>query len=356
MAVATAQADDERAPASPLERLRSRSAAERWDLVRGEWTAPDAPAGEDIEIAPEPRPLTEGASDPAPTPTTQPVQTRGLPVSDSESVEIRVAPRSPHSEKKRSATPPVEQEIAPGRRSPEIESQPGQLRLPDGRTTTALPQEPRRRASDSAAPPAPLNSPRRAPIVPQRPVALELFQDPEDSPDYPGSASVKQDTGLRPISEIEPFRDYSPDGKDACQILCPRPGDCEEDGDFICPPPYDFAPEGSTERLFPHLDYYWVASDLYHNPLYFEDPTLERYGHVHCHELLQPLDSMGRFGIRLLGLPYQMALDPVCRRSYALGWYRPGEPAPKLYYQIPWNAKAAATATGVYTGLIFLIP
>jgi hypothetical protein len=39
---------------------------------------------------------------------------------------------------------------------------------------------------------------------------------------------------------------------------------------------------------------------------------------------------------------------------YTLGYYRPGECAPKKYYRITWNAHAATVEAGVWTGLIFL--
>jgi hypothetical protein len=104
------------------------------------------------------------------------------------------------------------------------------------------------------------------------------------------------------------------------------------------------------------MDYYWLPSNLYHNPLYFEDPALERYGHVHFNDCVEPFFSMARFGSQFVGLPYQMALDPVCRRQYTLGWYRPGDFAPKKIYQVPLNGRAAATAAGVYAGLFWLVP
>jgi len=58
----------------------------------------------------------------------------------------------------------------------------------------------------------------------------------------------------------------------------------------------------------------------------------------------------------LIGLPYQMALDPPCKEVYPLGYYRPGEPAPKLFYQIPLNAKAAACSAVFYTGVGVILP
>lgn len=109
------------------------------------------------------------------------------------------------------------------------------------------------------------------------------------------------------------------------------------------------------ERMFPQLNMAWEPTNYYHFPLYFSDPALERYGHVH-HPLIQPFASIGRFGTQFILLPYQMVINPPCKEEYPLGWYRPGDCAPKLHYQIPWNTEAAVVEAGVVTGLFFIIP
>lgn len=173
----------------------------------------------------------------------------------------------------------------------------------------------------------------------------------------PQSPLRTQPIPLRPITQIQPFFDYSPTGDDPCEHLCPAPeGLCPDDPNRLCPQPYDMPMSASAERYFPHLAFYWAASDLFHNPLYFENPALERYGHVHVNDCVEPAYSMARFGAQLVGLPYQMALDHACRRQYALGWYRPGDFAPKLIYQPPLNARAAGTAAAAYTGIFLLVP
>jgi hypothetical protein len=60
--------------------------------------------------------------------------------------------------------------------------------------------------------------------------------------------------------------------------------------------------------------------------------------------------------MQLVGLPYQMALDPPCKRMYPLGYYRPGEPAPKIFYAIPFNTRAAAATAGFYMGAATILP
>ncbi|MBL8813890.1 MAG: hypothetical protein JNM43_27220 [Planctomycetaceae bacterium] len=99
----------------------------------------------------------------------------------------------------------------------------------------------------------------------------------------------------------------------------------------------------------------WAPSNFWHYPLYFEDPALERYGHTYS-PLVQPFASTGRFATQLVGLPYQMALHPVCEKQYALGYYRPGECAPKKMYQIPFNEEATVVQAAAVAGLILIIP
>ena len=116
-----------------------------------------------------------------------------------------------------------------------------------------------------------------------------------------------------------------------------------------------FGGEPFPERAFPAVVMPWEAANFFNYPLYFEDPALERYGHTYC-PLIQPFASIGRFSTQLVFLPYQMTIDPPCREVYSLGWYRPGECAPKLHYQVPLDCKAAAVQAATVTGLVFLIP
>jgi hypothetical protein len=108
-------------------------------------------------------------------------------------------------------------------------------------------------------------------------------------------------------------------------------------------------------RSLPPSVFAWEASNVYSNPIYFEDVQLERYGHTHP-EMFQPFFSVGKFSLQLVGLPYQMAIDPPHKRMYPLGFYRPGDCAPKLVHQIPWNTRAALTQAAVTTGFFYVFP
>lgn len=147
---------------------------------------------------------------------------------------------------------------------------------------------------------------------------------------------------MRQLADIQPTRDYRPKGLTEDDISSRKPDEVWQTRRY-------------SPREFENVLFAWEASNFYHYPLYFEDPALERYGHTY-HEAVQPFVSAARFGVQLVGLPYQMAIDPIHKRMYPLGWYRPGEYAPKLLYQIPLNAKAAAAEAGVATGLFFLFP
>jgi hypothetical protein len=106
-------------------------------------------------------------------------------------------------------------------------------------------------------------------------------------------------------------------------------------------------------RPFAEICYCWEASNTFHYPIYFEDVSLERYGHSR-HFLIQPFFSASYAAVQFVGLPYQMTIDQVRKKRYTLGWYRPGTYVPHRYHQVPWNTQAALTELGVVTGAYFL--
>jgi hypothetical protein len=150
---------------------------------------------------------------------------------------------------------------------------------------------------------------------------------------------------LKRVTEILPYGDYQPSMTIKRRV----------DPSLEAPEEVSLSNEDVQPRQMEPLLYQWQASNLNHYPLYFEDPNLERYGHA-FHPLFQPFISTGRMGLQLVGLPYQMTIDPVCKPVYTLGWYRPGECAPKQVYQIPWNTRAAINQAIVTTGAFFVLP
>ncbi len=72
----------------------------------------------------------------------------------------------------------------------------------------------------------------------------------------------------------------------------------------------------------------WIAPDFYHQPLYFEQPNLERYG-IGARRYLQPPLSFAHFFGSLSLVPYKMLTVHPCDSVYTLGAVRAGNCAPK---------------------------
>lgn len=286
-------------------------------LDRGLWQTPSSPEASQIAIE---------ASNP----------TVAEPVADVEVAEPAADPEVAVSDEPTVASSLPEPTPAPGLieiQNPFADSRwvdvDGGPALPDLSSNTQTSQAIRSPEADTVAADEVWN-PNLGLIAPRGAAAYQTVNlDTEEAP-APNSTSNIDDS-ITPIRDIELYFQPAMD-----------------------PTPVSVAPS-QTERQFIPTQFTWQASNVYHNPLYFEDVALERYGHSH-HPLVQPLVSAGKFGVQFVGLPYKMAIDPVWDEEYVLGWYRPGELAPYLFYQVPWNWKAAATAAGTYTGLIFLFP
>jgi len=209
------------------------------------------------------------------------------------------------------------------------------------------------------------------PELPIRETSAPGSLEPTPATDFAGPASERP---FKRIQEIFPHYDYAPDtAAKRCDNLCPRPDgvdcpDCRNDPDLPldeqcpeCPAerrltevdPHTSQVAATGRRNFQQVNYCWEPSNLYHLPIYFEDFCLERYGHTR-HHLLQPVVSNGLFAAQLLGLPYQMTIDPICKKRYVLGWYRPGSYVPYTYHQVPWNTEAAIMQGAAVTGGYFL--
>lgn len=173
--------------------------------------------------------------------------------------------------------------------------------------------------------------------------ALDIEQTAaQDSSDSDGDASSAAPSRLRTdIREIKPTLSYALKNIDRDQL--PEDFDSQVDNG-----------EYQARQSSPTV-YQWAPTNFWHYPLYFQDPSLERYGHAY-HPIVQPFASAGLFAGQLVGLPYQMALHPVHSRQYDLGYYRPGECAPKKHYAIPFNEEATLVEVATIAGLILIIP
>ena len=98
----------------------------------------------------------------------------------------------------------------------------------------------------------------------------------------------------------------------------------------------------------------WKPSGNHHFPLYFDDMPLERYGH-HL-GLFQPFWSAGQFVTQTFLIPYTTGLDAPLKKRYTLGYARPGDPVPRLWYQIPFSMRSAASGASALATNIMGIP
>lgn len=164
-----------------------------------------------------------------------------------------------------------------------------------------------------------------------------LVEYDEGAGDKPAVTDPARDPRqLKSIRDIEPM------------MPAPSPGQLPEEVS-LSTEPYSY-------REMPFQTYNWEASNLWYYPLYFEDVPQERYGHTLNYTPLQPVLSCAKFSAQAFGLPYQMALNPPWKRTYPLGYYRPGDSVPYKFYQVPLNAEAALFEAGIVVGTLYLIP
>jgi hypothetical protein len=217
---------------------------------------------------------------------------------------------------------------------------------------------------DEATTAAPIDNYEISVAAYQQPVDRTPPPSLEESLPAPPSAAPAAPEGDRP----------DPDAPEARIPIKPM---CELTTNIVLPSgllPRDYAYERplfvpecfdpcSRTRFWPVTAYNWVPSCLTHNPLYFEEPNLERYGYgCSCYgpcasTCVQSVASGAHFFARVPMLPYMMATDCPTDCIYTLGNYRPGN-CPPWQYTCPtrpsWEG-VAATA-GVATGIIFLVP
>ena len=93
----------------------------------------------------------------------------------------------------------------------------------------------------------------------------------------------------------------------------------------------------------------WRSPDLVHQPLYFEDVNLERYGNGHAK--LQPFLSGAHFFTSVFLLPYKTGVNHPTDCEYSLGAYRPGDCNPAYRDCPPFNRRAALKQVLVTGGL-----
>lgn len=292
--------------ADALKRLRDRSAKARWDQLHQEWLK------------------ARKSRNPTPNPD---------------------EPQAPAAEQPAAEQAPVEG--APAETNPfEADS------VPAG--TSADPNLP---PPAEATEPA-LEGGARQPNVPAKPVLLQNQPKPREQ--LPSEEEINKllnldngqrlpppvrDPGALPrITQIKPYPD------EASETPGSRPIP-EQD-------PKRYVQLGNTPyqaRANPEMTYSFEATNVWSNPLYFEDPALERYGHT-LPPVIQPIASVARFGVQTVFLPYQMAVKPLDAKIYPLGWYSPGDYVPYRFYRPGYNLRGIAVEAATILGVGYATP
>ena len=97
-----------------------------------------------------------------------------------------------------------------------------------------------------------------------------------------------------------------------------------------------------------------TAGSFAYQPLYFEQPNVERYGR--SHGCLSGAVSAMRFYATIPALPYAMTVHRP-NQSYFWHWpYEAGWYAPAVREHPPLNAKGLLVQSASITGLLFLVP
>ncbi|MFM8253599.1 MAG: hypothetical protein ACKOBW_18590 [Planctomycetota bacterium] len=140
-----------------------------------------------------------------------------------------------------------------------------------------------------------------------------------------------------------PLRDLSEDDICFLAAFCGVPSECRLDDMPL------------VARNWSPITMTWKASGLCHRPLYFDEQQLERYGHT-LGPLFQPALSGAHFFVNIAVLPYKMGVHPLNECQYPLGYYRPGNCAPKMIPPVPLSLRGALWQTGFVVGGIYVIP
>ncbi len=104
-----------------------------------------------------------------------------------------------------------------------------------------------------------------------------------------------------------------------------------------------------------HVSLNWEPSEIIHQPLYFDDQGLERYGQTVC-PLVQPVLSGARFFGTFPIVPYKIGLDRTHDCVSTAGYVREGRCAPPVCERLPLRLDASLLESGAWVGLIFLLP
>jgi hypothetical protein len=116
------------------------------------------------------------------------------------------------------------------------------------------------------------------------------------------------------------------------------------------PPECSLGDTPSEPRKWHRITFAWTAASTCHNPVYFDDEQLERYGHS-WGPVKQTAVSAVQFFATVPLVPYFMGVYPPNECIYDLGQYQPGSCAPYYLDPLPLSVRGALYE-GSFLGLI----
>ncbi len=179
-------------------------------------------------------------------------------------------------------------------------------------------------------------------------IALTITVATAQEENPPEPPMPRTSTGCPPTDAASPFKDLSEIQVGMRLVGKETPPDCS--GSVF----QGMRPSTSLSDSI--SEFHSAPANFFHQPLYFDDTPLERYGQsVSPH--FQPFISGGRFFLALPIIPYKIGYDHPYECVTTLGQYRPGVCAPCVM-QVPpplqWNS--ALLQAGTTVGLVLLLP
>lgn len=167
--------------------------------------------------------------------------------------------------------------------------------------------------------------------------------------------------GFRPSREPRLSGDFAPEipAKPLGQVglsTDPPPGRVPVDHSvqFVPPANETDLPPPAT-RGWGHAAAHWAPSEVFHQPLYFDEQPLERYG-----QTVSPIGQPILSGIHFFGMfpimPYKIGIDRTHDRISTLAYYPVGTCAPPTRQRLPMERDAAFFESGAWIALIFILP
>jgi hypothetical protein len=182
-------------------------------------------------------------------------------------------------------------------------------------------------------PPGELSRPARL-TEPTKDVAQPSFESQLDAPQKLTEKCISP-RDLRPINKIT-------------ADISVKPEDLV--GNKRLPPECSLGDVSFQPRHWHTTTFAWTAASSCHNPIYFDDEQLERYGHS-WGPVKQTAVSAVKFFATVPLVPYFMGVNPPNECIYELGQFRPGSCAPYYLDPLPLSVRGALYE-GMFLGVL----